>query len=176
MCILGACGGHLELQVVVSCHVGTGNWFWVTAGAPSSINHWAISPALWPYFFFVAKTFSTWGPLIWLGWWAMNSKDLSASAVQVSGFQASSSRFLMWVLGMQTQALLLVQQTFHWLSPLLGHISRISRDAHTLAIWSSVWPVNRTLHIWKRWMGVSQCQSKVQDSHEVSIHLVQLPK
>lgn len=178
MCILGACGGHLELQVVVSCHVGTRNWFWVTAGAPSSINHWAISPALWPYFFF----FFCGRNLFYLGSTDLArlvGHELQGSVCLCSpgvGVQASSSRFLMWVLGMQTQALLLVQQTFHWLSPLLGHISRISRDAHTLAIWSSVWPVNRTLHIWKRWMGVSQCQSKVQDSHEVSIHLVQLPK
>lgn len=38
-----------------------------SVGAPSSINHRAISPALWPYFF-VAETFSTWGSLMWLGW------------------------------------------------------------------------------------------------------------
>lgn len=33
-----------ELQVIVSCHVGIAPGS--SVGAPSSINHWAISPAL----------------------------------------------------------------------------------------------------------------------------------
>lgn len=119
-------------------------------------EHPAVSttgPSLQPFdpifFFFVAETFFTWSSLVWLDWWANELQGSiclcrTGAGVPCRFFQVFNVDF---VLGMQTQVLLLVQQAFHWLSPLLGHISRISRDAHMLAIWSSVWPVNRTLHI-----------------------------
>lgn len=157
MCVPGVCGGQKGCSVL---------WNWSyrwalgidpgsSAGAPSSINHRAISPALWPYFFFVVETFSTWGSLMWLVWLVKELQGSICLCGTGAGVPGRLFQVFNGVLGIQTQVLLLVQQTFHWLSPLLGHISRIPRDAHTLAIWSSAWPINRTLHIWKGRMGVS---------------------
>lgn len=38
-------GLELELQVLVSCHVGFGNWTWVLCKPASCLNHRATSPA-----------------------------------------------------------------------------------------------------------------------------------
>lgn len=97
MCVPGACGGqkgcsfpwNWSYRFVLGIDPGS------SAGAPSSIKHWAISPALWPYFlcgrnFFylgftdLARLAGQWTPRIHL--------PLRYSC------QADSSRFLMWVL------------------------------------------------------------------------------
>jgi hypothetical protein len=54
VCILGAHRGQkrvldlveLELQIVASCRIGTGNWTWVlSARAVTALSHQAMSPA-----------------------------------------------------------------------------------------------------------------------------------
>lgn len=37
---------ELELQIVVSHHVGTGNWTWILCRSRSTVNCWDISPCL----------------------------------------------------------------------------------------------------------------------------------
>lgn len=48
---------ELQLQIGVSLHVGTGNQTGSSRKAASSLNHWTISPALWP-FTYLNVTFS----------------------------------------------------------------------------------------------------------------------
>lgn len=43
-CGVASSSPELELQTVVSCHVGTGHWSWVFWQSSQYLNCWAISP------------------------------------------------------------------------------------------------------------------------------------